>query len=34
LQEGPLLAGGFNWWRVKTADGREGWIVEIPEWFG
>ena len=33
LLEGPLLAGGFNWWRALTSDGREGWIVEVPEWY-
>ncbi len=33
LLEGPVLAGGFNWWRIVTAQNREGWIVEVPEWF-
>ena len=33
LLEGPLVAGGFNWWRALTTDGREGWIVEVPEWY-
>ncbi|HMN62237.1 MAG TPA: SH3 domain-containing protein [Anaerolinea sp.] len=33
LLEGPVLAGGFDWGRVLTADGREGWIVEVPEWY-
>ena len=33
LVEGPVVAGGFNWWRVLTGEGREGWIVEVPEWY-
>lgn len=32
LAEGPVIRGGFNWWRALLEDGREGWIVEIPEW--
>ena len=33
LLEGPVVAGGFNWWRILTGEGREGWIVEVPEWY-
>ena len=33
LVEGPVVAGEFNWWRVLTGEGREGWIVEVPEWY-
>lgn len=33
LLEGPLLAEGYNWWRIRTGQGREGWIVEVSEWF-
>lgn len=27
LLEGPRPADGFTWWRVKAADGREGWVA-------
>jgi hypothetical protein len=26
LLEGPRLAHGHEWWRVRTQDGREGWV--------
>lgn len=32
LLEGPLDADGYTWWRIQTADGTQGWVVEsIPE---
>lgn len=27
LLEGPQAANGFNWWRVRTVGGREGWVA-------
>jgi hypothetical protein len=26
--EGPTEAGGFVWWKVRTAEGEEGWMVQ------
>jgi WD40 repeat protein len=31
--EGPELADGFIWWKIKLVDGTEGWIVEMPDWY-
>jgi hypothetical protein len=28
LLEGPRDAGGFTWWKIRTATGIEGWVVE------
>lgn len=28
LLEGPQDADGFRWWRIRTADGIEGWVVD------
>jgi hypothetical protein len=28
LLEGPVVNNGFTWWRVRTASGVEGWVVE------
>lgn len=28
LLEGPVSAAGFTWWRVQTADGLTGWVVD------
>ncbi len=28
LLEGPIEADGFSWWRIRTAQGQEGWSVE------
>jgi Bacterial SH3 domain len=28
LLEGPHTAEGFNWWKVRTSSGIEGWVVE------
>jgi hypothetical protein len=26
LLEGPVAANGYHWWRIRAADGREGWV--------
>ncbi len=31
LLEGPRKNDGYNWWRITTADGKEGWAVERVE---
>jgi tetratricopeptide (TPR) repeat protein/uncharacterized protein YgiM (DUF1202 family) len=31
LLEGPRKEGGYSWWRIRTADGQEGWAVERVE---
>jgi tetratricopeptide (TPR) repeat protein/uncharacterized protein YgiM (DUF1202 family) len=31
LLEGPKKADGYAWWRVRAADGTEGWAVERVE---
>lgn len=31
LIEGPVDADGFRWWRVRTASGVEGWVVEAAD---
>jgi uncharacterized protein YgiM (DUF1202 family) len=31
LLEGPRKADGYAWWRVRTAEGGEGWAVERVE---
>jgi TolA-binding protein len=27
LLEGPTPADGYTWWRVRSSDGREGWVA-------
>lgn len=29
--EGPVATDGFIWWRVRTVDGTEGWVVQEAE---
>ncbi|MCA9890949.1 MAG: SH3 domain-containing protein [Anaerolineae bacterium] len=29
--EGPVAADGFVWWRVRTVDGTEGWVVQSAD---
>jgi hypothetical protein len=26
--EGPQVVDDLSWWRIRTADGQEGWAVE------
>ena len=28
LDEAPVVDGGFRWWHIQTADGRQGWSVD------
>jgi hypothetical protein len=27
LLEGPVQDDGYPWWRIRTVDGREGWVA-------
>ncbi|MAU13429.1 MAG: hypothetical protein CL607_26660 [Anaerolineaceae bacterium] len=29
--EGPVATDGFIWWRIRTVDGSEGWVVQEAE---
>jgi hypothetical protein len=31
--EGPVDADDYYWWRLRTADGVEGWAVEVAGWY-
>ncbi len=31
--DGPKIADGYVWWKVRIADETEGWIVEMPGWY-
>lgn len=31
--EGPTDADGYQWWRIRTDTGIEGWCVDVPGWF-
>ncbi|MEO1286397.1 MAG: SH3 domain-containing protein, partial [Chloroflexota bacterium] len=31
LLEGPIDDGTFTWWRVRTVDGQEGWVVQSAD---
>lgn len=31
ILDGPQEAGGYRWWKVRTADGLEGWVVEFAD---
>ena len=33
ILEGPTLADGYTWWRMRTKDGTEGWAADIPDWY-
>ena len=30
--DGPVFSDGYIWWKVKTEEDIEGWIVEMPGW--
>ena len=30
---GPSDKDGYTWWKILTEDGKEGWAVNIPEWY-
>jgi Tol biopolymer transport system component len=31
--EGPAQADGYSWWKMRTADGAEGWAVDVAGWY-
>jgi Tol biopolymer transport system component len=31
--EGPIDADDHYWWKIKTLDGTEGWVVEMAYWY-
>lgn len=33
LLEGPVEADGYQWWKMRSEDGLEGWAVEVAEWY-
>ena len=33
ILEGPVDAEDYYWWRLRTADGTEGWAVEVYRWY-
>lgn len=33
ILEGPIAANGYTWWKIKTDNAAEGWIVDIPDWY-
>jgi dipeptidyl aminopeptidase/acylaminoacyl peptidase len=33
ILDGPIEADGYRWWKMRTADGLEGWAVENYYWF-
>ncbi len=33
ILEGPLDYDNYYWWRMRTADGLEGWAVEVAGWY-
>jgi dipeptidyl aminopeptidase/acylaminoacyl peptidase len=30
---GPQNSDGFSWWRIRTDNGIEGWIADVPGWY-
>jgi uncharacterized protein YgiM (DUF1202 family) len=33
ILEGPIDTENYYWWRMRTADGTEGWAVEVAGWY-
>ena len=31
--DGPVVSDDNEWWRIRTEDGIEGWIVDVPGWY-
>lgn len=31
--DGPVKADNYDWWLIRTEDGIEGWIVDVPGWY-
>lgn len=33
ILDGPAQSDGYSWWKVKTKQGADGWVVDIPDWY-
>ncbi len=33
IMEGPVGFDNYYWWRIRTSDGVEGWVVEVAGWY-
>lgn len=33
ILEGPSDMEDYYWWKIRTLDGIEGWVVEIAAWY-
>src|SRR5262249_51908786 len=31
--EGPIDSDDYYWWKIRTQDGNEGWVVEMAYWY-
>jgi dipeptidyl aminopeptidase/acylaminoacyl peptidase len=31
--DGLVKADGYDWWHIRTEDGAEGWMVDVPGWY-
>jgi len=33
IVDGPVEADGYTWWKLRTADGIDGWAVDVAGWY-
>lgn len=33
IVDGPVPMDGYNWWKIRTKNEVEGWVVDIPNWY-
>jgi len=31
--QGPLFEDGYHWWKMRTANEVDGWVVGVPDWY-